>query len=157
MENWKEELYHYGVAGMKWGVWNDETRARRMGSKLRARNFDRIEKTLKKAKEAGERGNYSKQAILERDAFKSANRFVSKDAAKRRGIFSNKKSAEIVKAQRDIVSGRRGLRHITSASIVAGPAGGIIVAAISYRNIKAGIEVTNKYANMLISDISKDL
>lgn len=29
------ELYHHGTLGMKWGVWNDETRARYMGHKQR--------------------------------------------------------------------------------------------------------------------------
>ena len=28
-----EALMHYGVKGMKWGVWNAETRARRAGIK----------------------------------------------------------------------------------------------------------------------------
>lgn len=31
MENYTDFLYHHGVQGMKWGVWNDETRARRLG------------------------------------------------------------------------------------------------------------------------------
>ena len=28
-------LEHHGIKGMHWGIWNDETRARRMGSKRR--------------------------------------------------------------------------------------------------------------------------
>lgn len=31
------ELYHYGVKGMKWGVWNEETKARYSGSSRRSR------------------------------------------------------------------------------------------------------------------------
>lgn len=33
-----DSLAHYGVQGMKWGVWNDETRARRLGLKGFRRN-----------------------------------------------------------------------------------------------------------------------
>lgn len=29
------DLAHHGILGMKWGVWNDETRARRTGSRAR--------------------------------------------------------------------------------------------------------------------------
>lgn len=33
------ELYHYGIPGMKWGTWNDETRARYLGiRKARRKN-----------------------------------------------------------------------------------------------------------------------
>lgn len=39
-------LEHFGVKGMHWGVWNDETRARRMGFKQR-----RAEKAKKRASE----------------------------------------------------------------------------------------------------------
>ncbi len=28
---YSDELYHHGIKGQKWGVWNDETRARRTG------------------------------------------------------------------------------------------------------------------------------
>ena len=28
------ELYHHGVKGMKWGVWNEETAARRNRTQL---------------------------------------------------------------------------------------------------------------------------
>lgn len=39
--NKKDELKHFGVKGMKWGVWNEETRARRSGTKKdRKKNKD---------------------------------------------------------------------------------------------------------------------
>lgn len=34
------DLAHHGVLGMKWGVWNDETRARRTGSRARKKKYD---------------------------------------------------------------------------------------------------------------------
>ena len=34
-EDGSEHLAHYGVSGMKWGVWNAETTARRLGQRMR--------------------------------------------------------------------------------------------------------------------------
>lgn len=33
----KDELAHFGIKGMKWGIWNDETKARYSGSRKRKR------------------------------------------------------------------------------------------------------------------------
>ena len=40
-------LEHFGVKGMKWGVWNAETRARRAGAKQHQKNLRKIDRDLK--------------------------------------------------------------------------------------------------------------
>lgn len=35
MEPKKDELYHHGIKGMKWGEWNDDTRARYSGVRVK--------------------------------------------------------------------------------------------------------------------------
>lgn len=41
-------LVHHGILGMKWGVWNDETRARRMGIHKQRADQDESEKKRKR-------------------------------------------------------------------------------------------------------------
>lgn len=45
-EDGSEALAHYGIKGMKWGVWNEETKARYGESKSVAKSRKRYEKAL---------------------------------------------------------------------------------------------------------------
>lgn len=54
--NRDDELKHFGVKGMRWGVWNEETRARRSGAKREKGSYRRGKKIY------DERNNYYKKA-----------------------------------------------------------------------------------------------
>jgi len=42
---YNDELLHFGVKGMKWGEWNEETRARYMGIRKNRKHSSRVSKT----------------------------------------------------------------------------------------------------------------
>ena len=68
-----EYLEHFGIKGMKWGVWNEETRSRRNGGK---RKLTRSEKADIKSKKRQLR-NEHKQAVREaKNSVREANKNV---------------------------------------------------------------------------------
>ena len=73
---------------MKWGVWNDETRAKRMGFGRR-RRYGKVDKLVKKAVEARKSGDIGRADKYIKKAKRKADKFISKDAQQRKGMFSN--------------------------------------------------------------------
>lgn len=76
MENYRDELYHHGVQGMKWGVWNEETRARRTGRR-HERATQQFRKKLKKRMDKTEK--------IAKSDWKHNRDINSKSSAKKRG------------------------------------------------------------------------
>ena len=157
MESYRDELYHYGVSGMKWGVWNDDTRAKRMGFGRR-RRYGKVDKMVKKAVEARKSGDTKRADKYMKKAYRKADKFISKDAQRRKGIFSSKDNTNLgtrLTDRKTIVEGRRGMKYATAATILASPLAGIVVGAAHSRTIRDGIGVTRQYSNMLVKDIEQ--
>lgn len=71
-----EALIHYGVRGMKWGIWNSETRAKYQGgtskeAKKYLKGYDKYQKAKSKAEAAADRYAANPTAI-NRYRFQSA-------------------------------------------------------------------------------------
>ena len=62
METYRDSIIHSGVKGMKWGVWNEETRRRRTGGSPRKfqRELNKMDKQY--AKEAAKQMQYTAKA-----------------------------------------------------------------------------------------------
>ena len=80
-------LEHHGVKGMKWGIWNEETRARRTGSK-KPRHKDYTKMSDKKLKREvtrrriiNELKKYDAQEDLERNPFHVTEKTIKKVTA----------------------------------------------------------------------------
>lgn len=117
-------LAHHGIKGMKWGVWNDETRARRTGVHATRRQQDR---QLKKVNKSYEKAN--KAAC--RAQMYAANPNLAKavgvrpDKAQKQAIRAQEKHAkQLAKSSRlgtglnyDVVSGKYSIRNYADQNV----------------------------------------
>lgn len=84
-----DELYHHGTKGMKWGIWNDETRARYL--RLKTALSNRISKT---ASSIGRAASVKMEKHKENKARVAAEREAEKNRQKQLKIEQKKFDAE---------------------------------------------------------------
>lgn len=148
--NRENELKHFGIKGMKWGVWTDETRARRLGSKIerykRGKKYA-LEMQSKQNKEFNKLFNESsqKKKTLRKEAVKIANKygldyndgswdddtkFSGKELQKARKEYLNKiEELESIDDRNKAESVRRAAKYVTDKY------GGTAIKDISFFNV----------------------
>ena len=84
-----DSLEHYGKRGMKWGVWNAETRARYLGMPKRAGKA--LQKTLSSAKSSVEKGA---SAVATKAKMKVSKAYSDKKQKREEHALRNKELAE---------------------------------------------------------------
>lgn len=169
-------LSHHGITGMKWGVWNEETRRKRMGGNRRsASRAKRIEKQLNKA-------NATKNAAKAEKRIKKAaylQELDSPGSTKLDTKFLNRKRLKNIAAT--CYSGYAAVSNILSAATgpaaiplysaawgpIAGPAIGVGLAAfnaaaaagwtkVTLGNIERASSLNNSISNRKASNQKKN-
>lgn len=115
-------LSHHGVKGMKWGVWNEETKARRSGSSRSNRKemANRKKAIRKEAKEIAEATKKAKAEAKINEPLNKAKRdaikFDRKQASKNRSLLSDKELQEMTNR----LQKERQLRELTGTELYRG-------------------------------------
>ena len=111
-------LVHHGIKGMKWGVWNAETRARKAGAKQHQKTLRNIDRDLKnytvaeqqlrmsndRAKNEYVRGKISKKEL---------NDYVNKNTAKKLDAVSAKRKELAKDLVNELIATKKEGYHVT--------------------------------------------